>query len=180
MLDMSWGEVMLIGGVALIVIGPKDLPKALRTCRADHLEAAPHGRRVSDAVQRGDPRGGASTTSGAKSTGSATPSARGGIDLQSRADDPRRAEAVPSRAGPRWVRRRWVRRCPAPRCPAPETPPVETRSLADATAQLKAEQEAAGTPPVAGTPSALPAAEATQHAAPGVAQDAPARARVGV
>jgi sec-independent protein translocase protein TatB len=31
MLDMSWGEVMVIGGVALIVIGPKDLPKALRT-----------------------------------------------------------------------------------------------------------------------------------------------------
>lgn len=31
MFDMSWGEVMLIGGVALIVIGPKDLPRALRT-----------------------------------------------------------------------------------------------------------------------------------------------------
>ncbi|KQT07886.1 preprotein translocase subunit TatA [Methylobacterium sp. Leaf399] len=31
MFDMSWGEVMLIGGIALIVIGPKDLPKALRT-----------------------------------------------------------------------------------------------------------------------------------------------------
>jgi sec-independent protein translocase protein TatB len=31
MLDMSWGEIMVIGGVALIVIGPKDLPKALRT-----------------------------------------------------------------------------------------------------------------------------------------------------
>ena len=31
MLDMSWGELMVIGGVALIVIGPKDLPKALRT-----------------------------------------------------------------------------------------------------------------------------------------------------
>jgi sec-independent protein translocase protein TatB len=31
MFDMSWGEVMVIGGVALIVIGPKDLPKALRT-----------------------------------------------------------------------------------------------------------------------------------------------------
>jgi sec-independent protein translocase protein TatB len=28
---MSWGEVMVIGAVALIVIGPKDLPKALRT-----------------------------------------------------------------------------------------------------------------------------------------------------
>ncbi|RVU16020.1 Sec-independent protein translocase protein TatB [Methylobacterium oryzihabitans] len=31
MFDMSWGELMLIGGVALVVIGPKDLPKALRT-----------------------------------------------------------------------------------------------------------------------------------------------------
>jgi sec-independent protein translocase protein TatB len=31
MLDMSWGEVLVIGGIALIVIGPKDLPKALRT-----------------------------------------------------------------------------------------------------------------------------------------------------
>jgi sec-independent protein translocase protein TatB len=31
MFDMSWGEVMVIGAVALIVIGPKDLPKTLRT-----------------------------------------------------------------------------------------------------------------------------------------------------
>lgn len=31
MLDVSWGEMMLIGAVALIVIGPKDLPAALRT-----------------------------------------------------------------------------------------------------------------------------------------------------
>ncbi|WP_230532002.1 Sec-independent protein translocase protein TatB [Microvirga roseola] len=31
MLDMSWGEIMMIGAVALIVIGPKDLPRALRT-----------------------------------------------------------------------------------------------------------------------------------------------------
>jgi sec-independent protein translocase protein TatB len=30
MFDLSWGEVMVIGAVALIVIGPKDLPKALR------------------------------------------------------------------------------------------------------------------------------------------------------
>ncbi len=31
MFDMSWGEVLVIGAVALVVIGPKDLPKALRT-----------------------------------------------------------------------------------------------------------------------------------------------------
>jgi sec-independent protein translocase protein TatB len=31
MFDFSWSEVALIGAVALIAIGPKDLPKALRT-----------------------------------------------------------------------------------------------------------------------------------------------------
>lgn len=31
MFDLSWGEVLMIGAVALIVIGPKDLPGALRT-----------------------------------------------------------------------------------------------------------------------------------------------------
>jgi sec-independent protein translocase protein TatB len=31
MFDMSWGEIMVIGAVALIVIGPKDLPRTLRT-----------------------------------------------------------------------------------------------------------------------------------------------------
>jgi sec-independent protein translocase protein TatB len=30
LLDFGWSELMLIGFVALIVIGPKDLPKALR------------------------------------------------------------------------------------------------------------------------------------------------------
>jgi len=31
MFDFSWSELALIGAVALIAIGPKDLPKALRT-----------------------------------------------------------------------------------------------------------------------------------------------------
>jgi sec-independent protein translocase protein TatB len=31
MFDMSWGEIMVIGAIALIVIGPKDLPRTLRT-----------------------------------------------------------------------------------------------------------------------------------------------------
>src|SRR5919204_2263414 len=31
MFDISWGELLLIGVVALIVIGPKELPTVLRT-----------------------------------------------------------------------------------------------------------------------------------------------------
>lgn len=31
MFDVAWSELMVIGAVALVVIGPKDLPKALRT-----------------------------------------------------------------------------------------------------------------------------------------------------
>jgi sec-independent protein translocase protein TatB len=31
MLDLSWGEIVLIGAVAVIFIGPKELPNAVRT-----------------------------------------------------------------------------------------------------------------------------------------------------
>jgi sec-independent protein translocase protein TatB len=31
MLDLSWGEILVIGAVAVIFIGPKELPGALRT-----------------------------------------------------------------------------------------------------------------------------------------------------
>jgi len=31
MLDLSWTEILLIGGAAIIFIGPKELPNALRT-----------------------------------------------------------------------------------------------------------------------------------------------------
>ncbi|HAQ00243.1 MAG TPA: twin-arginine translocase subunit TatB, partial [Rhodospirillum rubrum] len=31
MFDLSWSEIALVGVVALIVIGPKDLPNVLRT-----------------------------------------------------------------------------------------------------------------------------------------------------
>ncbi len=30
MLDLGWSELLIIGVVALIVVGPKDLPKMLR------------------------------------------------------------------------------------------------------------------------------------------------------
>jgi sec-independent protein translocase protein TatB len=30
--DVSWGELLIVGIVALVVIGPKDLPRVMRTC----------------------------------------------------------------------------------------------------------------------------------------------------
>ena len=43
MFDIAWSELMLIGAVALVVIGPKDLPKALRTVGTDRRQDPPHG-----------------------------------------------------------------------------------------------------------------------------------------
>ena len=34
MLDIAWPELIVIGGVALIAIGPKDLPKVMRVLGA--------------------------------------------------------------------------------------------------------------------------------------------------
>jgi len=31
MFDLSWGEMMIVGVIALVVLGPKELPNALRT-----------------------------------------------------------------------------------------------------------------------------------------------------
>ena len=31
MFDLSWGEMMVVGVIALVVLGPKELPNALRT-----------------------------------------------------------------------------------------------------------------------------------------------------
>ncbi|MEE7490012.1 Sec-independent protein translocase protein TatB [Methylobacterium oryzae] len=168
MLDMSWGEVMLIGGVALIVIGPKDLPKALRTVGQITSKlrrmAGEFQMQFNEAIReaelddvRREVDGIRNTVRTAGSTFNPVQTIRD--ELKGAVEG--RAKVGPEKMGPEM---------PGPEMPGPETPPVETRSLADATAQLKAEQEAAGTPPVAGTPSALPAAEATQHAAPGVAQ----------
>jgi len=33
MFDFAWSEIVLIGAVALIAIGPKDMPAAIRTVR---------------------------------------------------------------------------------------------------------------------------------------------------
>ncbi len=48
MFDFAWSEIALIGVVALVLIGPKDMPVALKDVSGADQEGAPHGGRVPD------------------------------------------------------------------------------------------------------------------------------------
>jgi len=58
MFDIGWSELLLIGGVALVVIGPKDLPRALRTLGQTTTKvkrmAADFQRQFNDAMREAD------------------------------------------------------------------------------------------------------------------------------
>ena len=43
MFDFAWSEIALIGVVALVLIGPKDLPIAIKTITAMVKKARAHG-----------------------------------------------------------------------------------------------------------------------------------------
>ncbi|MCJ2073616.1 Sec-independent protein translocase protein TatB [Methylobacterium sp. J-030] len=130
MLDMSWGEVMLIGGVALIVIGPKDLPKALRTVGQITSKlrrmAGEFQMQFNEAIReaeldevRREVDGIRNTVRGVGSTFN---------PVQTIRDELKGAVEGRTKVGPEKL--------------GPPPPAAETRSLAEATAQLKAEQEA--------------------------------------
>ncbi|MCJ2085562.1 Sec-independent protein translocase protein TatB [Methylobacterium sp. E-005] len=130
MLDMSWGEVMLIGGVALIVIGPKDLPKALRTVGQITSKlrrmAGEFQMQFNEAIReaeldevRREVDGIRNTVRGVGSTFN---------PVQTIRDELKGAVEGRAKVGPEKL--------------GPPPPGEETRSLAEATAQLKAEQEA--------------------------------------
>ncbi len=57
MFDIGWSELLVIGVVALIAIGPKELPGVLRTVGQWMAQDPPHGRRVPGPVPRSDARG---------------------------------------------------------------------------------------------------------------------------
>lgn len=58
MFDIAWSELALIGAVALVVIGPKDLPKVMRTMgkwtRKARVMANEFQRNVEDMVREAD------------------------------------------------------------------------------------------------------------------------------
>ena len=57
MFDIGWGKLVIIGVVALIVIGPKELPAVLRTRRPVDGQDPPHGVGIPGPVPGGDARG---------------------------------------------------------------------------------------------------------------------------
>ncbi|MEE7440997.1 Sec-independent protein translocase protein TatB [Methylobacterium oryzae] len=163
MLDMSWGEVMLIGGVALIVIGPKDLPKALRTVGQITTKlrrmAGEFQMQFNEAIREAELDDVRREVDGIRNTVRTAGSTFNPV--QTIRDELKGAVEGRAKMGPEKM---------GPEMPGPETPPVETRSLADATAQLKAEQEAAAVPHAADTHPVTPAGASDHGAAAEVAE----------
>lgn len=58
MFDIAWSELAVIGGVALVVIGPKDLPKVMRTLgrltRKARLLAGEFQRNIEDMMREAE------------------------------------------------------------------------------------------------------------------------------
>ncbi|TXN64135.1 twin-arginine translocase subunit TatB [Methylobacterium sp. WL18] len=157
MLDMSWGEVMLIGGVALIVIGPKDLPKALRTVGQITTKlrrmAGEFQMQFNEAIREAELDEVRKEVDGIRNT--VRTASSGFNPVQTIRDELKGAVEgrVAARQGSEPL--------------GPEKPAADARSLADATAQLKAEQDAVA--PANAEPAAAEAAphtDAVPHAAP--------------
>jgi len=148
MLDMSWGEVMLIGGVALIVIGPKDLPKALRTVGQITTKlrrmAGEFQMQFNEAIREAELDEVRREVDGIRNTVRSAGSTFNPV--QTIRDELKGAVEGRTKVGPENL--------------GPPAPAGDTRSLADATAQLKAEQEAQPPSPAPETPAPQAAAEA--------------------
>ncbi|QGY02847.1 twin-arginine translocase subunit TatB [Methylobacterium mesophilicum SR1.6/6] len=156
MLDMSWGEVMLIGGVALIVIGPKDLPKALRTVGQITSKlrrmAGEFQMQFNEAIREAELDEVRREVDGIRNTVRTAGSTFNPV--QTIRDELKGAVEGRTKIGPEKL--------------GPEMPAPEARSLADATAQLKAEQEAAAPVQATEQPAAEPA-----HPIPQAAPEVP-------
>jgi sec-independent protein translocase protein TatB len=168
MFDIGWTELMVIGVVALIVIGPKDLPEMFRTLGRFTAKAKGMAREFSRAMES------AADESGIKDVASdlrkATSAKSMGLDVVK--DAASKFEAWdPMKSKPAAAPMR------DPSAPKPEAPKgPETKALADAQATKRAERAAAAAP-VPQAETAKPAAKTP--AAKTVAAKPPVAAKAG-
>jgi sec-independent protein translocase protein TatB len=167
MFDIGWTELMLIGIVALIVIGPKDLPEMFRTLGRFTAKAKGMAREFSRAMES------AADEAGVKDVASdlrkATSAKSMGLDAVKSAaskfeswDPMKPSKSVGPKPDPD---------APKPQAPAPKGP--ATQALADAQAAKRAERAAPATP---AEPSPKPAAKAAAKPKAAAAPKAPAKA----
>ena len=176
MLDMSWGEVMLIGGVALIVIGPKDLPKALRTVGQVTTKlrrmAGEFQMQFNEAIREAELDDVRKEVDGIRSTVRA---AGGGFNPVQTIRDELKGAVEGRAAKAHGANADTAAPVPeeTPGIMGPEQPAPPPRSLADATARLRAEQGAAATPMSDDAPGAAETPDMTGAETAGVGHDAP-------
>ncbi|MGB3279599.1 MAG: Sec-independent protein translocase protein TatB [Pseudorhodobacter sp.] len=160
MFDIGWTELMLIGIVALIVIGPKDLPEMFRTLGRFTAKAKGMAREFSRAMES------AADEAGVKDVASdlrkATSAKSMGLDAVKSAaskfeswDPMKPGKSVGPKPDPD---------APKPQAPAPKGP--ATQALADAQAAKRVERAAPTPATPAETPSPKPAAKAAAKPKP--------------
>lgn len=130
MLGFAWSELLLIGAVALVVIGPKDLPKVMRTMgvwsKRLRVLAGDFQRHVDEMVRQAEfeeAKREAENAMDVGEIGRSVEEAAGAKELQRALDDVDSAPAAPANEPP-----------PAPSAepapPAPEGAPNSVREAA--------------------------------------------------
>lgn len=167
MFDIGWTELMVIGVVALIVIGPKDLPDMFRTLGRFTAKARGMARDFSRAMESAADDAGVKDV--AKDLKNVTSAKSMGLDAVKGAAS--KFEA--------WDPMKAAKPTPKPAATAAAAAGPATQALADAQAAKRAETSAAAAPaapaPTAEAP-AKPAKPATSKAAPKAAKPAAAKA----
>ncbi len=166
MFDIGWMELMLIGVVALIVVGPRDLPDMFRQLGRFTAKLRAMGREFSRAMEQ------AAQESGVKDVANdlrkaASPVSTGMDAMRNAADKFEKWDPLKSR--------------PAPQTPAAATTAVATAAAApvaaDTAAATAAEPAAAATPPAPTMGPATAALAQKQAARQAVAAEAAEKLR---
>jgi sec-independent protein translocase protein TatB len=160
MFDFSWAELALIAAVALVVIGPKDLPRALRTAGMWARKARAISREFQSSIEQMVREAEldevkkelqAATSLNLESEIKKTVDPDGSLGAAVTPTEPVHSIAAPT---------------PAPEASAPETPPAETPAHTAAPETASALPDPETVPSAPASPSPEPQPHADGHATP--------------